>query len=197
MNANPAKPQKGWIRDWTETIVVALVLALIIRAFVIQVFFIPSGSMIPTLDVGDRIIVNKFIYRFHPPRRFDIIVFEYPYNKLSEGTNMTWESVKKWVGLSNDLKDFIKRVVGLPGETVQVKRGQVYINGQPLAEKHLFNRDASDFGPYRIPDDGYFMMGDNRGNSADSRVWGYLPKKYIFGPAVFRIWPLSRFGMIP
>jgi len=196
MSEEKASPKKGIIRDWTETIIVALVLALIIRAFVIQVFFIPSGSMIPTLDIGDRLIVNKFIYKFHQPQRFDIMVFEYPYNKLSDGHNMTMESLKKWVGLPNDLKDFIKRVIGLPGETIQVKDGQVYINGKLLGEKHLLNRDVSDFGPYKIPDDGYFMMGDNRGNSADSRVWGYMPKKYIAGPAVFRIWPLSRFGVI-
>ena len=171
---------KSWLRDWTETIVVALVLALIIRTFIIQVFYIPSGSMIPTLDIGDRIIVNKFAYKFTAPKRFDIIVFKYPYTKPGEPS-----------------RDYIKRLIGLPGETVAVKGGFVYINGKALSEEHPISRDISDFPAFKVPDDGYFMMGDNRPNSADSRVWGYLPKKYLIGPAEFRIWPLMRVGLLP
>jgi len=170
---------KGLIREWAETIVTALILALIIRAFVIQVFYIPSGSMEPTLEIGDRIIVNKFIYRFSAPKRFDIIVFEYPYTKAGE---------KK--------KDYIKRIIGLPDETLEVRDGDVFINGVKLNEKHMMSKDMSGFSKFKVPFDSYFMMGDNRGNSADSRVWGYMPKKFIKGPAVFRIWPLNRFGLI-
>jgi signal peptidase I len=172
-------PKKGWVREWTETLVVALALALLIRTFAMQVFFIPSGSMEPTLDIGDRIIVNKLTFKFHEPSRFEIAVFRFPYGKPGE-----------------ESKDFIKRVLGMPGETLQVKDGVVYINGKPLAEKHTMNKDMANYGPVQIPSDSYFMMGDNRPNSADSRYWGFLPKQYMIGPAVVRIWPLTRFGLL-
>ncbi len=171
--------KKGWVREWTETLVVALALALLIRTFAMQVFFIPSGSMEPTLDIGDRLIVNKLTFKFREPARFDIIVFRFPYSKPGE-----------------ENRDFIKRVLGLPGETLQIKDGVVYINGKPLEEKHTMNRDTANFGPVVIPSDSYFVMGDNRPNSADSRYWGMLPKRYLIGPAVVRIWPLTRLGML-
>ena len=179
MNTRPSKRTKSWIREWVETIVIALILALIIRTFIIQVFYIPSGSMEPTLNVRDRIIVNKFIYRFRDPKRFEILVFKYPYPKPGEPR-----------------KDFIKRVIGLPGETIYIRDGVVYINGEKVFGEHPMKKDVSDYGPLEIPDDGYFVMGDNRPNSADSRVWGYLPRKFIIGPAIIRIWPLTRFGLL-
>jgi len=171
--------KKSWVREWVETIIVALVLALIIRTFVVQVFFIPTGSMEPTLEVDDRIIVSKFFYKLKGPERFDIAVFRYPHNKPDEPK-----------------RDLIKRIIGLPGETIEARKGIVFINGKELSEEHTMRRDISDFGPVKIPGDAYFMMGDNRMNSSDSRVWGYLPKKYLIGPAFIRIWPLSRLGFL-
>jgi len=171
--------KKGPIREWIETIVVALVLALIIRAFIIQVFYIPSGSMEPTLKIRDRIIVNKFIYRFREPERFDIVVFRYPGRKPGEPK-----------------RDFIKRVIGLPGEKLVIKEGIIYINGKAIKEVHPMNRDYSNYGPISIPADNYFVMGDNRPNSADSRVWGFVPEENIAGPAFIRIWPLTKLGPI-
>jgi signal peptidase I len=170
---------KHWIFDWLETIVVALVLALIIRAFFLQVFWIPSGSMEPTLDVNDRIVVNKVIYHFRQPRRMEVVVF------------------RGVTAMGGPKKDLIKRLVGLPGETFEVKEGTIYISNSPIAEKHTMNKDFSDFGPVDIPADSYFVMGDNRPSSADSRFWGFLPSKNLIGPAFLRIWPLTKFGLIP
>lgn len=148
-------------------------LAIVIRTFVIQVFYIPSASMQPTLLIQDRIVVNKFIYRFKPTERFDIIVFKFP---------------------GEPARDFIKRVVGLPGETVALKKGKLYINHVWIEETHPLKIDQDDFGPVTVPPDHYFVMGDNRANSSDSRFWGFLPKHLILGKAFLRIWPLPRFG---
>ncbi|OGC03556.1 signal peptidase I [candidate division WOR-1 bacterium RIFOXYA12_FULL_43_27] len=167
---------KRWLWDWVETIVVALLLALIIRALVVQVFWIPSASMEPTLNIQDRIIVNKFIYRFKEPERFDVIVFRYPG--------------------SGPKKDFIKRVIGLPGEKLEIKNGRVFINGVPLTENHSMNSDFSYFGPVKIPAKAYLCLGDNRPRSADSRVWGFVPRKNIYGPAFLKIWPIWEVGII-
>lgn len=171
-------PLKHWIFDWAETIVVALVLALVIRAFFLQVFWIPSSSMEPTLEINDRIVVNKVSYHFRQPRRLEIIVF-------------------RQVNLGDkDKKDLIKRLVGLPGETLEVKDGAIKINGQPIVENHLINQDYANYGPITIPADAYFVMGDNRPASADSRYWGFLPKKNVIGPAFLRLWPLTKLGLI-
>ena len=169
---------KHWLFDWTETILVALILALIIRAFFLQVFWIPSGSMEPTLDIKDRIVVNKVAYHFRQPRRLEIIVF------------------RQVASADNEKRDLIKRLVGLPGETLQLKDGVIYINNQPVKEEHSMNQDFANFGPIIIPPDSYFVMGDNRPASADSRFWGFLPKKNLIGPAFLRLWPLTRFGLI-
>lgn len=177
--ASQAKRLKAnWLFDWGETIVVAFILALVIRAFFLQVFWIPSSSMEPTLDIQDRIVVNKVLYHFRPPRRMEIIVFR---ETGSSGSHN---------------KDLIKRLVGLPGEKLEVRNGIIYINGQPLKEEHPMNQDFADFGPVQIPADAYFVMGDNRPASADSRYWGFLPKKNVIGQACWRLWPLSRFGWL-
>jgi signal peptidase I len=169
----------SWIFDWAETIVVALILALIIRAFFLQVFWIPSGSMEPSLDISDRIVVNKVLYYFRPPQRQEVVVF-------------------RQVGsIDETKKDLIKRLMGLPGETLQVKNGIIYINGKAVVEKHPMNQDFANFGPVTIPADAYFVMGDNRPASADSRYWGFLPRKNIIGQAFLRIWPITKFGLIP
>lgn len=179
-NLQPAKgasKQKGWLRETSETIVIAFILAMIIRTFIIQVFWIPSSSMEPTLDIKDRVVANKFIYWFHPPQRGDVIVFK---------------------SLEEKPRDFIKRIIGLPGDELELREGLIYINGQKLDEsKHPVNYDTMNFGPIKIPSSEYFMMGDNRPQSADSRYWGPLPKKNIKGQAFIIIWPFRHFGLIP
>jgi signal peptidase I len=169
--------KKSPVLDLIESVIIAVVLALVIRFFLFEPFYIPSGSMEPTLQVQDKIIVNKLVYRFKEPARGDIIVFELPM-------------------LEPDL-DYIKRVIGLPGETLEIKDSTVYINGQPLEEDYLpSDLRFMDFGPITIPDDSYFMLGDNRNNSQDSRIWGTLSKDHIIGKAVLIFWPFNRFGLL-
>jgi signal peptidase I len=183
--------KKSTAREYTESIIIAVILALFIRTWVVQAFKIPTGSMENNLLVGDHLLVDKFAFApalsqfertFLPishVRRGDVIVFKYP---------------------EEPDRDFIKRVIGLPGEILQVKRKKVYINGKELNEPYVhFIRPLSperaeladahdDYGPVTVPQDQYFMMGDNRDNSADSRVWGFLPANYIKGRALMIYW---------
>ena len=166
--------------EWGAILVVAVLAAILIRSFVVQPFFIPSGSMEPTLQVGDRVLVNKLSYSFHSVHRGDIVVFSKPPNDTSPG-----------------VKDLIKRVIGLPGETISAQDGHVDINGRPLAEPWLPRGvTTGNFGPVVIPKGDYFMMGDNRGDSADSRVLGPVSGKLFVGRAFLRVWPLSRIGFL-
>jgi len=162
--------------DILESVIIAVILAVIIRFFIIQPFYIPSGSMEPTLTKGDRIIVNKFIYRFQEPKRGDVIVFKYPLDPK---------------------RDFIKRVIGVPGDTVEIKDSELIINGKPVLEPYLpQGLKFADYGPVTVPQDKFLMMGDNRNNSEDSRVWGLLPRENIRGKAIVLYWPLDRLGFI-
>ncbi|MFH1362565.1 MAG: signal peptidase I [bacterium] len=170
--------RKHWLFDWGETLVVAFLLALVIRAFFLQVFWIPSSSMEPTLAIKDRIIVNKVAYHFRQPKRAEIVVFR----------QVAPDEAAK--------KDLIKRVMGLPGEVLEIKEGELYINNKKVEEHHSVNNDFDDFGPIAIPDDKYFVLGDNRPASADSRYWGLLPAENLIGPAFLRIWPLNKLGLI-
>jgi len=170
-------------KEWLHSIAVALVLTLIIRTFVIQAFKIPSGSMRPTLMEGDKLFVNKYMYRFEPPKRGDIVVFKYP---------------------NDPKKDFIKRLAGFGGETVEIRDGKIYVDDKVLDDPasfgmfYYYNHD-----PYgapgegtQIPADSYYVLGDNSANSTDSRFWGFVPKKNVLGKAVFRWWPPRRIGTI-
>jgi len=228
MDEHLAFARKSQARQYAESIGLALGVALLLRAFVVEAFQIPSGSMIPTLEVGDHIFVSKFSYavgipftnakivELGKPRRGDIIVFKYP---------------------PDPSVDYIKRVVGLPGETIEVRHNELFINGQPMAREHLPqpcgageggldgeedrrscevwlehldgkthvthqepNRSiASDFGPVTIPPGNYFAMGDNRDNSKDSRVWGFVPYALIKGKALVVWWSRdpARGGLSP
>lgn len=190
------RKKKGVLQEYGEAFLVALLLALIIRTFIFQAFMIPSGSMEDTLLVGDYVLVNKFVYRFWEPERGDIIVFKYP---LQDNTinPLIWlkELFMKIGGAPTPPRmDYIKRIVGLPGETMEVIDGVVYIDGQALGEPYMkeppnlgifFNEQ---FGPITIPEDSYFMMGDNRNESKDSRFWGVLQEDLIKGKAVVIYW---------
>ncbi len=220
------------LREVVETVVVAVTLALLIRYFIVQAFFIPSSSMEDTLLIDDHVLVNRFIYRFSDPQRGDIIVFVYPG--------------------PGEAKDYIKRVIGCPGDTVAVRGGLVYVNGTELTEPYAIHRGVprqltrDEYGPVHVPRDGetvqlagltddaklayrelcrqrgeelrwvgaqcyldnrpvteltvtgawYFVMGDNRDNSADSRFWGFMPRPNLLGKAFCIYWPFARLGPI-
>jgi len=160
------------LREIAETVVWAFLVAFIIRYFVIEGYYIPSSSMAPTLVPGNRVLVTKFYYRFYRPQHGDIIVFRYPSNKK---------------------KNLIKRVMALPGETIRIENGLVYINGVPL-QGDRFNRVYFNTGYYgkgeqAVPENSYFVLGDNSRNSDDSRFWGYVPLKNILGRAFLVYWP--------
>lgn len=163
-----------------KTLATAFVLAIGIRTLVAEARYIPSSSMEPTLEINDRLIIEKISYRFRTPQRGDVVVFS-PTDKLRE----------------QNFKDaFIKRVIGLPGETVQVKGGKVYINGTALREKYIEEIPEYKYGPVTVPTDQYLVLGDNRNNSYDSHYWGFVPRKNLIGRAVVRFWPLDRLGSI-
>jgi len=169
-------------RENVQVIAIALFLALFIRAFVAEPRYIPSDSMLPTLEVGDRLVVEKISYHFHPPARGEIVVFDPPQQLQIQG-------------YAKD-QAFIKRVIGTPGETVQIQNGKVYLNSIPLKEDYIAEPPKYQMEAVRVPEDQLFVMGDNRNNSNDSHVWGFLPKQNIIGHAGYRFWPLSRIGGI-
>ena len=166
--------------EWVAVIVGALVVALVVKTFLIQAFYIPSESMVPTLKVGDRVLVNKLSYTTGDIDRGDIVVFDRPGGPGSDG-----------------IEDLIKRVVALPGETVEGRDGQVYVDEQPLPEPYLPDGvETSVFPPYVVPDDHVWVMGDNRGASDDSRRFKAVPTGDVVGRAFVIIWPLAELGTL-
>ncbi len=189
---------RGFFGELPGLILIAFILALVIKSFLVQAFYIPSGSMIPTLRIGDRVLVNKLVYDFGEPQRLDVIVFENP-NLVEEDSGPLgafWEWLTEGFGFSSDpQKDFIKRVIGLPGETIEVKDGTVFIDGEALEDEPYVHRlrDRSDFPPTVVKEDHVFVMGDNRPNSQDSRsALGQIPYDKIVGKAFVLLWPPSR-----
>jgi signal peptidase I len=179
-----ASVSERWRAWWSnvQLLVVALILALLLRTFVAEPRFIPSDSMVPTLRVGDRLVIEKLSYHFHPPQRGDIVVFDPP------------EQLQR-LGYGKD-QAFIKRVIGLPGQVVQVAGGRVIVDGQPLLEPYIAEPPDYTWGPQRVPRGEFFVMGDNRNNSNDSHIWGFLPQDRIIGHAWIRFWRLARFGWV-
>lgn len=185
--------KKSIVREYAESIAIAVLLALVIRTYLVQAFKIPSGSMEDTLAIGDHLLVNKFIYgtkipftsksviKLRDPRRGDVIVFEYP---------------------EDPSKDFIKRVIGVPGDVVEGKDKKVYVNGKPYENPHEIHKEKEiipkemnprdTFGPVTVPPDSYFMMGDNRDRSYDSRFWGFVKRDKIKGLAFIKYWSWDK-----
>ncbi|MDH6060777.1 signal peptidase I [Chrysosporum bergii ANA360D] len=179
-----ATSSKGW-SSWQENLIliaIALCLAILIRTFIAEPRYIPSDSMLPTLHTGDRLVVEKVSYRFHPPATGEIIVFQPPAELQRRGYPQD--------------QAFIKRVIGTPGKTVQVTNGKVYLDGKALEEDYIAEPPNQPFPAVQVPPEKFFVMGDNRNDSNDSRYWGFLPRKNIIGRAVFRFWPLDRIGFI-
>ena len=191
---------KKTIVEYAKSIGIAIIFALLIRSTIIQAFKIPSGSMENTLKIGDHLFVNKFIYNLQidlplipnikilpviKPKRGDIIVFVYPIDTK---------------------RDFIKRCIGVPGDIIEIKNKVVYVNNKPIEENYIIHKNSivfpaefqprDNFGPVIVPEGRYFMMGDNRDTSLDSRFWGFLEKKYIKGKALVIYWPILRIGLI-
>ncbi len=187
-----SKFQKSTVREYFESIVIAVILALFVRTWVVQAFKIPTGSMENNLLIGDHLLVNKFVFGPEPNalergilpvreiRRGDIVVFKYP---------------------DEPTRDFIKRVIGLPGETIELRNKKVFVDGRPLDEPYVHFLEPSHgageitsfdvrerYGPVQVPQGQYFVMGDNRDNSQDSRYWGFLPRHYIKGKALMIYW---------
>ncbi|HOX54430.1 MAG: signal peptidase I [Candidatus Omnitrophica bacterium] len=186
--------KKSAAREWIESIVIAIILAMFIRTFIVQAFKIPTGSMRPTLLEGDRILVNKFIYgakipftkirlpKFRDPKRLDVVVFIYPEDKK---------------------RDFIKRLIAKGGETVELKNGEIFVDGKKLDDslvRKIYYYNRGDFGEegktIKVPENSYFVLGDNSVSSRDSRYWGFVDKNLVLGNAILIYWPLNRIRLI-
>jgi len=186
---------------WKELpflIIVALVVAVVIKTFLVQAFFIPSASMHDTLVEGDRVMVNKLAYRFGEPHRGDIIVFDSPlvtHDQSESFLGKVVRNVGEALGLSTPESALIKRVIALGGETIEIRGNRIYIDGVALDEPYLTRPvDMAPFGPLTIPEGFVFVMGDNRNQSEDGRVFGPIPESDIIGRAFVRVWPPSRWG---
>jgi signal peptidase I len=178
----PAKsPWKIWLDNF-QILFIALVLALLIRVFVAEPRYIPSDSMVPTLAVGDRLVVEKVSYHLHPPQSGDIVVFSPPPSLQSEG-------------FTKD-QALIKRVIGKPGETVEIKNGKVWVNGQARTEPYISAPVNYSWGPSQVPAGSYFVLGDNRPYSNDSHRWGFVPAENLIGHAWVRFFPFDRLGIV-
>ncbi len=166
--------------DWLKVIVIAIAVALLLNNFVIINSVVPSGSMVPTINEGDRMIGNRLAYAFgNEPERGDIIIFKFP---------------------DDTSQIYVKRVIGTPGDVVEIKGGVTYVNGEVIDEPYLNETPKDlDFGPYTVPEDSYFVMGDNRNSSFDSRYWettNFVPEENILAKAVWRYWPLSDISIL-
>ena len=175
-----SEKEENPIIELVKTLVSAGVLAIGIRACVAEARFIPSESMLPTLEIDDRLIVEKISYRFRKPERGDVVVFS-PTDALKE---------------QNYNEAFIKRVIGLPGDTVEVKNGNVLVNNKELTEKYILDAPNYQYGPIQVPKGQYLVLGDNRNNSYDSHYWGFVPLDNVIGRATVRFWPPSRLGSL-
>ncbi len=208
-----ARTHGSFLAELPVLVLVAFVLALLLKSFLVQAFYIPSESMVPTLEVGDRVLVNKVVYELREPRRGEIVVFRDDDGPIvgqataeeSNPATRLVRSLASGLGLApSGERDFIKRIIGLPGDTVEMRDGVVYVNSQALPEApvseggYLSTRDLNPYGPYTVPEGHYFMMGDNRPNSSDSRFGlGAIPADAVVGRAFVIIWPVPRVDTLP
>ncbi len=162
------------VKDWVVSIAIAVVLAFIIRYFIVELYLVDGPSMRPTLQSAERLVVNKFIYRFRAPERGEILVFRYP---------------------RDPSRDFIKRVIAVPGDTIEIKDGRVFVNQQLMNEPYILSKTRGDYPLATVPEGHIFVMGDNRNNSEDSRFAdvGFVPFELVKGKAVLVFWPFSQF----
>jgi len=221
------KKKKSKLRENIEAVVFALAIALFIKTFIVDVYKIPTGSMIPTIEIGDFIVANKFIYgakvpftkkrlpAIRDPHVGDIVIFLAPYYDppniiIQMFTPIVYTLTLGFVNIDPQPKFYVKRCIGLPGDEIEVINKEVYVNGRrlegwwpeyhadpeiiPPGDTLMNNRDF--YGPVIVPEESYFMMGDNRDQSNDSRFWGFVERYEIFGKSLFRYWPPGRMGRI-
>ncbi len=189
------------LREVLVILLIAAVVAIFIQSFFLKAFVIPSSSMSPTLQIGDRVMVEKLTYYFRKPRRGDIIVFRFP-PTAPQATNTTnllywpFEQIGETVRLTHRTgsSPYVKRVIATEGETLEMRKGQVYIDGKEIKEDYKVP-DSYDMPPTKIPKGQLFAMGDNRPNSRDSRFWGYVPMRSVIGKVFLIWWPPSHFGL--
>lgn len=188
---------RSFWRELPFLILIALVIAVVIKTFVIQAFWIPSSSMENTLEINDRVLVNKLAYDFGDIARGDVIVFDDPrgVQERESVVQSVLRNLAESIGLSTPKSEFIKRVIGLPGDTIEIRDGTVHVNGEPLVEGYLHPRtNMPDFGPEEVPAGQYFVMGDNRNSSQDSRFFGPIDGDAVVGKAFVVLWPPSRWS---
>lgn len=175
--APQVRPRKSPVREYVETLIGAAILAVLIMTFVARAFTVDGPSMLPTLQDGQRLLVDRLTYRFQEPQRGDVVVFRYP---------------------ANARQHFIKRIIAVPGDQVLISRGTVYVNGVALEEPYIAGPMFGSFGPVIVPPDSYFVLGDNRNNSEDSRDRrvGFVPRANIVGRAIWRYWPLTEMSIL-
>lgn len=199
---DPPRPRRGKGRRLAEDgaiVALAVVVAILVRAFVAQAYWIPSASMEPQLQINDRVVVSRLAYHLHPLHRGDIVVFksppgvEPPPGIPSNPVARVFHDAGVALGFAQDQTVLIKRVIGLPGDRISASQGHVYIDGELLAEPYLpKGTQTSSFGPVTIPAGRVWVMGDNRGDSLDSRVFGTIPENSIVGRAIWKVWPPWR-----
>jgi signal peptidase I len=198
--ARRRRARRRFMAELPFLVLVALVLTVLVKGFLVQAFYIPSRSMEPTLDVGDRVVVNRLAYRLGEPRHGQVVVFLRPSEtEQRDGAGplgFLRRALAEGLGAAPPgSEDLIKRVIGVPGDVVQGRGGKLWRNGRPVAEPYLPAQTfTSDFGPIRVKRGFYWVMGDNREDSADSRVFGQVPESALVGRAVMRIWPAGHLG---
>lgn len=207
---------KSGIKDIVQSLLVAFILALIVRAYLVQAFSIPSESMLPTLKVGDMLLADKIIFKFRKPHRGEIIIFKYPYSIYKKYYLINFFSLKvkvpdfirkkkyfnfvffkiKYPSFLYGWKDYIKRVVAVEGDKIFITKGKVFLNDKEITEPYIAEKPMYSYGPKIVPKNCVLVLGDNRNNSQDGHIWGFLNLKYLRANPLFIYWPPQRIGLV-